>query len=767
MSEEETIRLWQDVFDSKETVRKYRNAFAGDGAGTVDVSGEPGYIWCRYSADQSKVSKVFSMVRGIPEDFPIQIGRRSPDDEFEQVLWINWTQYQDIVSEDTVNNFNTSNHGESHNAASGADPAPIDLRNILEMRGRAQDVADLTIFVERTQYLYGDEVKRYPGETLDLTASVPGVVGHRYASVYVDGATNAAAVTDGTIVPIASAAPIPDPIANTIAVCLVDLENGQTTITEDDIFDWRRLWEIASFDGPVLTGTDAERLALTIADLAELTRFHTTDKDTTWEVWEGAWRLIYPPSELATSDGDLVRRWSTDATGILTGSKNLVLADGVSDSPLIVLRGGSNDDEIWQFLDDDPVAGHSDYVIGLADAAGDSEVKIKDSGGTTVFRITSDGDAYNLDDTDQEFRIATVADGITRTVGAGKDHTTIQAAVDFFKNRLIVGACKIDVDAGSYDEAVVFEDIFITSSARLELEGDTRVLAGKAFIDGAEMNSDSLANGGGGVCTLANAGSVITVTGAGTNPDFDADGWGNGDKLLVYDNTGTTTEYTISSTLNNAITLTVAAPNVGNDGTAIALTPNRRIQRTSAGKCIEINGLTGLLIDGFDLETSTGADCIGLSAENGSLVEIDNVLVRSEDEGIVSRQKYSRITFLSSASSVWNSTDGYFANQTAQLATSGVSAIDCSGSGFLSTNLGFVSGANGIATNCTYGFRARRLSLLSVANSWARVCTTGYYAQQAGYCYASTTNAKNTSTAAYNPAVSDTFGNNNGHITWT
>jgi len=422
MSEDRVLQEWQKIWDGKQTKGKFRNALAGDGGGTVEVSGEPGYIWCRYSADQSKVSKIFSMERGIPEDFPILVGRRSPDDEFEQVLGIDWTQYQDIVSQDTVDNFNTSNHGESHNGASGADPAPIDLRNLIEMRGRAQATPNLTIKIERGQYEYGSDVNRYPGEDVDLTASVPGVAGHRYVLIYVDGATNAADFDDGVIVPLAAAAPIPDLTVNTIPICLVDLENGQTTITEDDIYDWRFLWKMVSNLAPVYVGTNAERLALVLANLAELTRFYTTDTDKIWEVWEAAWRLIYPPPALSDSAGNSGTPWATDASG------NLIGDDGAGDSPQLQLVGGSNDDTADIFLDDSAVANESDLAINLPGTTAASVLNIRSSTGADKMHVTAEG---------RTIQYVRDAETVTFSLWQTLEHSSSGLADDGFAGRIL------------------------------------------------------------------------------------------------------------------------------------------------------------------------------------------------------------------------------------------------------------------------------------------------------------------------------------------
>lgn len=485
MSEELARLEWQKLFDSKQTVMKYRNALAGDGGGTVNVAGEPGYIWCRYSADQSKVSKVFNIIApGLPEDFPIVVGRRFPTDEFEQVLAVNWTLYQDILTQDTVDNFTTGHHGESHNAAGGSDPAPVDLRNIVEMRGRAQTVADLTIHVERGQYIFGyGNVKRFPGGNIDLTASVPGVAGHRYVLVYVDGVTNALDSDDGLIVPLAAAAPIPDLTANTVPICLVELANGQTTITEDDIFDWRFLWDLVSWNAPWLIGTNAERLGLNIATLAELTHFAETDTDQVWQVWEGAWRIVYPPSRLAASDGAPGAPWDVDATGVLTGAQNLVLDDGVGDSPELQFIDASND--VASFHMDDLT---SDLVLVLADDDASSRFRIEDVGTADKFLFNDEGQMTQI-----------ITDAVTNTTTDWQtlQHYTTGAAAAGFGGRILyqledaggtlenAGALTIEwEDAAAVSEDSLFRfylrkaGVILGEFVRLSGEGIRNVVSG-------------------------------------------------------------------------------------------------------------------------------------------------------------------------------------------------------------------------------------------------------------------------------------------------
>jgi hypothetical protein len=346
---------------------------------------------------------------------------------------------------------------------------------------------------------------------------------------------------------------------------------------------------------------------------------------------------------------------------------------------------------------------------------------------------------------------ADLASNVTRTVGTGKDHTTIQDAVDWFKSKVISGSCKIDVDAGTYVEHVLIEDIVVSGPNSLEIEGDTRVLAGMTFMDGGLLNPRGLSNGGSGAGTLANAGAVITVTGATTNPDFDADSWGNGDKLLVFDNASAVTEYTIDSVLNNTITLTVAAPAIGNDGTAIMLIPNTKIAPSDAGRCIEVNNVRGLLIDGLYLDTHTGANCDGLYADLRSLVKCENTASRFEDSGFQATGA-STIYANDGACSVWDGSNGFYANTFGGMFAQYAAAVACT-NGFNCYAFGHGHNQGSNASGCTRGFRANFHSAMFCHNCYARSNTTGFNAIVNSTVYASSTSANANNTTDYTPAA--------------
>lgn len=358
--------------------------------------------------------------------------------------------------------------------------------------------------------------------------------------------------------------------------------------------------------------------------------------------------------------------------------------------------------------------------------------------------------------------------GVTRTVGAAGDHLTIQAAIDWFANRRVnYGANVIDVDAAAYDEAVEFSDIVLAAGATLTLEGDTRALVGISYVDGASCNRAAIANGGSGVCALANAGNNITVTGTVGNPDYDAAGLVNGDRILVYDNAGATTIETIDSVLNNVITLTAAAPAVGNDATSICILPDRSIERTAAGPCIQVSSVRGVSIDGWYLESAAGASCHGIAADTAALVVAENTATNVEDNGIWADAAYSTIRSVGGAVSCWGSTHAARATSAAQVILNYGVSVACT-TGFSCAFFGFFFGTRMIAVEATTGFTATHFSYLYAGFGTARQNTTGYFAGQRGYTYAAATNANNNGNGAdYNPAVSDAFGNNNGSITWS
>lgn len=177
---------------------------------------------------------------------------------------------------------------------------------------------------------------------------------------------------------------------------------------------------------------------------------------------------------------------------------------------------------------------------------------------------------------------------VTVTVKAsGGDFATIQGAIDYFKNKTVTGNNYINIDPGTYDEELSVRDINLTGT--LSFIGDSRGLAGLGYVAGAAINN-AITNAGNGVISFSRGGAgntVLTVTGATSSPDFDADGWVAGDKVLVYTGTtpNTVVEMTLASVSNNALTATGAWPDpaagTSGAGYSIVLEPNVKITNTT------------------------------------------------------------------------------------------------------------------------------------------------------------------------------------------
>jgi hypothetical protein len=373
----------------------------------------------------------------------------------------------------------------------------------------------------------------------------------------------------------------------------------------------------------------------------------------------------------------------------------------------------------------------------------------------------------------------------TKTAGAAGDFATVQAAIDWFKNRLLCALCKIDIVTGaSYAETLVIEDVFATAEGRLELEGDVRGMAGATWVDDAVITCQD-ANAGSG---LVNAGAVITVTGAGGNPDFDADGWVNGDTVITRDNAGAIATYTISATLNNTITLTVAAPALGNTGTSITLVPNTVIAPAGAGNAVTVYA-QGILLDGLHLDATAGVTGHALLCHGpGAQCECENVLAEADDDGFLAQWGAYIEADDGACTAVECNNVGFWALNGGQLLADYGVAVGCGAAGFYGGYMGFVEADYAVATDCvvgfagqwigginckyayalqntSYGFRASRQGF-NRCNDSRTLGTNGidYRSDYNSYMYAANTNVGG---PTYSPAVTDTEGNVFGIITFS
>ena len=256
-TQEEAKAAWQSIISALSPRLPLRRGTLGDGGGTVDVPNKPGWAWIRYEENQSRLSQVRCNLV-LPDGTPVLVGKWHPDDDYEQVLSVNWGPYSTGLSPAEVARYAVPPHGDTHHGTYGSDPAYIDLNNLVVGRVKATDPASLFVIIEAFSYPYQDQVRNCGGGVLDLSGSVPGVADqHRLVLVYFDLSEEALASLDGDAVPIAVDADVPAlEDFDAIPLALIDLENGQTAIEDFiDIWQWKLI--LGSIGGTALTALRA------------------------------------------------------------------------------------------------------------------------------------------------------------------------------------------------------------------------------------------------------------------------------------------------------------------------------------------------------------------------------------------------------------------------------------------------------------------------------------------------------------------------------
>jgi len=245
MSEQEAKRAFQALLEKFERRRPIKRGLIGDSNGTVMVTSRPGWAYIRYRDDLNRLSTVrYMLPTQLADGTPVLVGRKYPEDSYEQVLDVDWTMYAWSPTTAEV--------------AQHATPA-VDLSDLSPGRVIPTDPASLLVNVRSFLYVDGLDAVEYGGGIFDLTGDVPGVAGHRLVLVYLDISTNSLATAQGTIVAVGTNADAPAVPENTIPLAVVDLANGETTIESDDISQYKILYDGVGAEVPLATLADYTR----------------------------------------------------------------------------------------------------------------------------------------------------------------------------------------------------------------------------------------------------------------------------------------------------------------------------------------------------------------------------------------------------------------------------------------------------------------------------------------------------------------------------
>jgi len=245
-AKEEALRALRELLRGYEERQKIYFALTGDGSGatTADVGGRTNWTWVRYDEEQSKVSQVYNPTfPGLPEEVPVVIGKKFPTDRHVQILGINEPLYGDGLDEETRQGYMVPLHGETHNAA-GADPAPIDLGNIIPGLTHQTSPASTSVEVESFRYMYKTTLQGYGGGGIELEDYEPAAAKHQYVLVSLDTSTGDLRAIGTGEVSLVTIPAMPDPIAGDIPLAIVEMLNN-TDIENSYITDYRVLFQDA------------------------------------------------------------------------------------------------------------------------------------------------------------------------------------------------------------------------------------------------------------------------------------------------------------------------------------------------------------------------------------------------------------------------------------------------------------------------------------------------------------------------------------------
>lgn len=419
-----------------------------------------------------------------------------------------------------------------------------------------------------------------------------------------------------------------------------------------------------------------------------------------------------------------------------------------------------------------------------------------------------------------EVQFRRITETVTKKVGPGKEFATIQTAVDWFAGKVVTTDCYIDVDAGTYTEDLILQDVFCVNGAKVIIRGDTNVTSGYSCVIGSAAravpgNRLNLANLGAGnvTATVGGGGTTLTIAMSTTNPAFDTAKVNA--SVRYYDAaTGNNGTFTLTNVVGNVLTVgggSTWPAGMANLGSAICFMPNRTI----SGYVSLIDG--SWMLQGFTVYSASSTlisavrdgnlelcSCfIYGTTSNGVLISRGARIERSYynsvwectggavlcgsaigdrfgggcnlnymafvDNGSPVVRAEGAVTVLARYCIVSGGTHCFYVFYSAAMFCQYAIAINASTIGFSLGQSSAMDASYAKALACAHGYYVERSSSMVASNATAQGCTTvGYYARTNGYLLANSTSANNNgNTANYSPSVTNTEGNVFGIITFT
>ena len=249
----------------------------------------------------------------------------------------------------------------------------------------------------------------------------------------------------------------------------------------------------------VYTGTAAERGTMSLVGIKQGTEWMETDTSQIWEVWDGSWRIAYPPPGLSAPDGDPNLVWSVNNDGDLVGDNQ----DGGASPKLIFY-----DDDYAQQVEMWYNADESKFYIDFPDT---TYIAIRNAADAERIRLHTSGEVeqiYESPGTNDVVNIHKYTRTTTNTAAAGFGLAT---------------SWRLENDGTAIEEA-----------AYLQVEWESAV-------DGAEDSQVSflLRKGGAALAEFVKfAASETVFNETGVDVDFRVEGVGEANALFVQGSNG-------------------------------------------------------------------------------------------------------------------------------------------------------------------------------------------------------------------------------------
>jgi hypothetical protein len=362
----------------------------------------------------------------------------------------------------------------------------------------------------------------------------------------------------------------------------------------------------------------------------------------------------------------------------------------------------------------------------------------------------------------------------TITVGAsGADFTTIQAAWDSLKGRLLQSSVTISVQAGTYNEAVLLNRQ--PFSELITIQGDTRSAAGQHFVTTG---------------SITKSGSNCTITLTSPPPsDFTSS-----DYVVVGGAASAANVGRFAIVSIDAVNKTVTYANASGVAealradTQVIFCPNRIIDFTGLGNGVTSTCAVAPVLSGFTLLSSSSAGsgvlvpgAAALVANQCAAFNITSVGFQASDGGnLTTDAKCTAVKcqfgFLSTRGACVNASNTYASDSSsfgyavfASVLMANAAVATNNLYGFHGEDCGAMYVSSSIASfNSNAGFNTTNNGFLLAASSTARNNVTGYQASWNALTDAPNTNVNNAgNTTNYSPATSGTAGNFEGLTQWS